>query len=79
MRAVIQRVKKSSVSVNNGIVGKIGKGLPVLMGNAGDDRELPSCFQFCLLISWATPFETSGVANAEQTKHSCHFFKRIMS
>jgi len=34
MRAVIQRVKESSVSVNNGIVGKIGKGL---LGVAGDD------------------------------------------
>jgi len=37
MRAVIQRVKESSVSVNNGIVGKIGKGLLVLLGVAGND------------------------------------------
>lgn len=37
MRAVIQRVKESSVSVNNRIVGKIGKGLLVLLGIAGDD------------------------------------------
>lgn len=37
MRAVIQRVKESSVSVNNGIVGKIGKGLLVLLGIAGND------------------------------------------
>ena len=38
MRAVIQRVKESSVSVNNGIVGKIDKGLLVLLGVAENDR-----------------------------------------
>jgi len=38
MRAVIQRVKESSVSVNNGIVEKIGKGLLVLLEVAESDR-----------------------------------------
>jgi len=38
LRAVIQRVKESSVSVNNGIVGKIDKGLLVLLGVAENDR-----------------------------------------
>ena len=38
MRAVIQRVKESSVSVNNGIVGKISKGFLVLLGVAESDR-----------------------------------------
>lgn len=37
MRAVIQRVKKSSVSVNNEIIGKIGVGLVVLLGVAETD------------------------------------------
>jgi D-tyrosyl-tRNA(Tyr) deacylase len=37
MRAVIQRVKESSVSVNNRIIGKIGKGLLVLLGIAESD------------------------------------------
>ena len=38
MRAVIQRVKKSSVSINNEIIGEIGHGLLVLLGVAkGDD------------------------------------------
>ncbi|OQY58301.1 MAG: D-tyrosyl-tRNA(Tyr) deacylase [Desulfobacteraceae bacterium 4572_88] len=32
MRAVVQRVRQSSVSVDNQIVGKIGKGLMVLLG-----------------------------------------------
>lgn len=38
MRAVIQRVKKSSVSVSNEIINEIGPGLLVLLGIAkGDD------------------------------------------
>lgn len=38
MRAVIQRVKESSVSVNNEKIGKIGSGLMVLLGVAETDR-----------------------------------------
>ena len=45
MRAVIQRVKFSSVTVENEMVGKIGKGLLVLLGiekvdNADDAKYL---------------------------------------
>ncbi|WAM34496.1 D-aminoacyl-tRNA deacylase [Caldicellulosiruptor morganii] len=39
MRAVIQRVKKASVAVDDQIVGKIGRGLCVLLGVASDDTE----------------------------------------
>lgn len=39
MRAVIQRVKESSVSVDNNIIGKISKGLLVLLGVAKGDSE----------------------------------------
>lgn len=39
MRAVIQRVKRASVTVENEIVGKIGKGLLVLLGVSTDDSE----------------------------------------
>ena len=38
MRAVIQRVKSSSVTVENETVGKIGKGLLVLLGIAKTDK-----------------------------------------
>jgi len=38
MRAVVQRVIESSVTVNNNIVGKIGKGLLVLLGVAKGDE-----------------------------------------
>jgi D-tyrosyl-tRNA(Tyr) deacylase len=37
MRAVIQRVKESSVKVDSKITGKIGKGLLVLLGVAEND------------------------------------------
>ena len=38
MRAVVQRVKKSSVSVNKAIVGEINAGLLVLLGVASEDK-----------------------------------------
>ena len=39
MRAVIQRVKDSRVSVNNQLVGEIGKGILVFLGVEGADTE----------------------------------------
>ena len=39
MRAVIQRVKKSDVKVNNKTIGAIGKGLTILLGINTRDSE----------------------------------------
>jgi D-tyrosyl-tRNA(Tyr) deacylase len=38
MRAVVQRVKKSSVTTGDQIIGQIGRGLLVLLGVAQADR-----------------------------------------
>ena len=40
MRVIVQRSKESSVSVNNDTVGKINKGLVVLVGFTNDDTIL---------------------------------------
>ena len=39
MRAVVQRVKRASVTVDGEIVGEIDKGFLVLIGVSGDDTE----------------------------------------
>ena len=39
MRAIVQRVTRASVTVDNEIVGEIGKGLVVLLGIASDDTR----------------------------------------
>ena len=39
MRAVVQRVKESSVTVNNHVVGEIGPGLLILLGVGQDDTK----------------------------------------
>lgn len=44
MRAVIQRVKESSVSVRGELVGKIDQGLLVLLGVSGKDTEEEALF-----------------------------------
>lgn len=44
MRAVIQRVNKSSVSVNCKNIGKIAKGLLVLLGVSSDDKKADADF-----------------------------------
>ena len=44
MRAVIQRVSKASVSVENKTVGEIGRGILLLLGVAGDDDEIDAVY-----------------------------------
>ncbi|MCX6012058.1 MAG: D-aminoacyl-tRNA deacylase [Chloroflexi bacterium] len=39
MKALLQRVSKASVSVNNRVIGKINYGLVVLLGVGNDDTE----------------------------------------
>ena len=44
MRAVVQRVKQSSVNVDGEIVGEIGRGLMVLLGVANGDTTTDADF-----------------------------------
>jgi D-tyrosyl-tRNA(Tyr) deacylase len=44
MRAVIQRATGAKVTVNDEIVGEIGKGLVVLLGIARDDTKLDAAY-----------------------------------
>ena len=39
MKIVIQRVTRASVSVDNKVIGQIGRGLMVLVGVGGDDTK----------------------------------------
>src|ERR1700730_18217221 len=44
MRAVIQRVARANVMVDDELVGEIGKGLVVLLGIARDDTKLDAAY-----------------------------------
>ena len=44
MKAVVQRVKKAAISVNNEEIAQIGKGLVVLLGVSGKDTEKEADF-----------------------------------
>lgn len=44
MRAVVQRVKRASVTVENNVVAKIGPGLVILLGVGRDDEKKDACY-----------------------------------
>jgi D-aminoacyl-tRNA deacylase len=44
MRAVVQRVTRAKVSVDEKIIGEIGKGLVVLLGIARDDTKVEAAY-----------------------------------
>src|SRR5262249_19693580 len=44
MRAVVQRVRRASVSVGGEIIGEIGNGLVVLVGIARDDTKVEAAY-----------------------------------
>lgn len=44
MRAVVQRVTRAKVTVDDKVVGEIGKGLVVLLGVARDDTKLDAAY-----------------------------------
>src|SRR2546423_12685465 len=44
MRAVVQRVRRASVTVNGEVIGEIGNGLVVLVGIARDDTKVEAAY-----------------------------------
>jgi D-aminoacyl-tRNA deacylase len=44
MRAVVQRVTRAKVTVNENLIGEIGNGLVVLLGIARDDTKLDAAY-----------------------------------
>jgi D-aminoacyl-tRNA deacylase len=44
MRAVVQRATRAKVTVNDELVGEIGKGLVILLGIARDDTKLDAAY-----------------------------------
>ncbi|MDX6303601.1 MAG: D-aminoacyl-tRNA deacylase [Blastocatellia bacterium] len=44
MRAVVQRVTRAKVTVDDKLIGEIGKGLVVLLGIARDDTKLDAAY-----------------------------------
>src|SRR5258705_12903767 len=44
MRAVVQRVTRATVTVDDKIIGEIGNGLVVLLGIARDDTKLDAAY-----------------------------------
>jgi D-aminoacyl-tRNA deacylase len=51
MRAVVQRVTRAKVTVENQTVGEIGKGLVVLLGVARDDSEADAEYLAAKIVS----------------------------
>jgi D-tyrosyl-tRNA(Tyr) deacylase len=59
MRAVVQRVSESSVAVGPGVVGRIGRGLLVLLGVATTDTEKESDYLSAKIVNLRI-FEDEG-------------------
>lgn len=51
MRAVVQRVTRASVKVNDEVIGEIGNGLVVLLGIAREDTRLDAAYLADKIVS----------------------------
>ena len=63
MRAVIQRVTRASVIVNDEIIGEIGNGLVVLLGIARDDIEQDATYLIEKIAALRIFDDEAGVMN----------------
>ncbi len=65
MRAVVQRVKSASVSVNGVTVSSIGSGMLVLLGVAFDDSEKDVCWLVDKVADLRIFSDSSGKMNLD--------------
>src|SRR6266446_5622498 len=63
MRAVVQRVKRASVTVDGKLIGEIGNGLVVLLGIARDDAEKDASYLVEKIASLRIFDDEKGVMN----------------
>lgn len=63
MRAVVQRVTRAKVTVDNGVVGEIKQGLVVLLGVASDDSEADAEYLAAKIVSLRIFDDEAGKMN----------------
>jgi D-tyrosyl-tRNA(Tyr) deacylase len=63
MKVVIQRVKDSSVSVDDGLVSKIGKGILVLLGVEREDTNSDADYMVSKIVNLRIFDDTQGKMN----------------
>src|ERR687883_1769603 len=68
MRAVLQRVTRAGVRVENEVVGEIGRGLVILLGIAQDDAEQDAKYLLEKILSLRLFEDANGRMNLPVTE-----------
>ena len=68
MRAVVQRVSRGEVRIDGRVVGRIGRGLVVLLGVAGGDSEADAAFLVDRIVGMRIFADDAGKMNLSITQ-----------